>query len=77
MSEEKKTKFNTTICTLFQDDRFGEGSFISPASDDITMTAVTDFKKGDKLLLKMSNRTTKEGKRFGYLEVLKAKQSDI
>lgn len=69
-AEQKKIKFNETITVMFQNEKFGEGSYLSKQVDDEILEALSKLKVGDTLLLKNSGKTTSKGNGYGFLEIL-------
>lgn len=67
--QKPKKKFNETITAMFNNERFGEGSYISRTLDKDVV-----IKAGNSILFKVTDKMSSTGNRVAFLEVLPPKE---
>lgn len=71
VSGNKKSKLNPTVATLFNDERWGEANYISAPIDAKSFDALSQLGMGDRILFKATDRSSKNGNKLAFLEVIK------
>lgn len=70
---ESEKKYNDTLVTMFNDDRWGEGNYLSTEIDAKAFDVIQTIGLGDKLLFKTTQRTSKNGNAIAFVEVIKSR----
>lgn len=74
--EKQEKKYNDTLVTMFQDDRWGVGNYLSAEIDAKAFDVIQSLGIGDKLLLKTTERTSKNGNAIAFIEIIKPRNND-
>lgn len=70
---ESEKKYNDTLVTMFNDDRWGEGNYLSTEIDAKAFDVLQTIGLGDKLLFKTTQRTSKNGNAIAFVEIIKSR----
>ena len=68
---ESEKKYNDTLVTMFNDDRWGEGNYLSAEIDAKAFDVLQTIGLGDKLLFKTTMRSSKNGNAIAFIEIVK------